>query len=235
MKLSHSRVALALTSTALLSLSSTIVPVSGQNDGICSFGFYNGSYYEIVNDDSFSWTTGREYARRRSICGSTADLAVIKRVEVNAFIMSLLFSCTGVAGAWIGMADVEEEGKFKWVDGTNATYVNWCRGEGPYGPEPNDYENEDHVHIAMNFGGCWNDISDVEGGIMIAGDYSFVVDSLILEYKNVDPACVVRSTVTVSQYPAPTEHLASVSSVRSSTGTVVEDSGAESGVLVKRW
>jgi hypothetical protein len=50
----------------------------------------------------------------------------------------------------IGLSDAEEEGVYRWFDGTLATYTNW-RAE-----EPNNAGNEDCVEISP-YGG-WNDV-----------------------------------------------------------------------------
>ena len=60
---------------------------------------------------------------------------------------------------WIGLSDEQEEGDFRWHDGTPFTYRNW--GEG----QPGDGDDEDYVHITgTNMGSIepasWNDLED---------------------------------------------------------------------------
>ena len=60
---------------------------------------------------------------------------------------------------WIGLSDHQNEGDFRWHDGTPFTYRNW--GEG----QPGDGDDEDYVHITgTNMGSIepatWNDLED---------------------------------------------------------------------------
>ena len=60
---------------------------------------------------------------------------------------------------WIGLSDHQNEGDFRWHDGTPFTYRNW--GEG----QPGDGDDEDYVHITgTNMGtidpATWNDLED---------------------------------------------------------------------------
>ena len=60
---------------------------------------------------------------------------------------------------WIGLSDHQDEGDFRWHDGTPFTYRNW--GEG----QPGDGDDEDYVHITgTNMGSIepatWNDLED---------------------------------------------------------------------------
>lgn len=53
--------------------------------------------------------------------------------------------------AWIGLSDIEEEGKWKWVDGTEVG------GGGFWQPgEPNSEGHEDCAESHSN--GKWNDV-----------------------------------------------------------------------------
>uniref|UniRef100_A0A8C5GUA3 C-type lectin domain-containing protein n=1 Tax=Gouania willdenowi TaxID=441366 RepID=A0A8C5GUA3_GOUWI len=53
---------------------------------------------------------------------------------------------------WNGLTDAENEGVWKWVDGTLLKETSfWCPGE------PNNYKNEDCVEVNFNHRGCWND------------------------------------------------------------------------------
>jgi len=60
---------------------------------------------------------------------------------------------------WIGLSDHQNEGDFRWHDGTPFTYRNW--GDG----QPGDGDDEDYVHITgTNMGSIepasWNDLED---------------------------------------------------------------------------
>ena len=60
---------------------------------------------------------------------------------------------------WIGLADYQNEGDYRWHDGTPFHYRNW--GDS----QPSESESENYVHIAgTNMGnimpGMWNDLDD---------------------------------------------------------------------------
>ena len=60
---------------------------------------------------------------------------------------------------WIGLSDYQNEGDFRWHDGTPFTYRNW--GDG----QPGDGDDEDYIHITgTNMGSIepasWNDLED---------------------------------------------------------------------------
>ena len=60
---------------------------------------------------------------------------------------------------WIGLSDSQEEGDYRWHDGTPFMYRNW--GEG----QPGSGDDEDYVHITgTNMGSIepadWNDLED---------------------------------------------------------------------------
>ena len=60
---------------------------------------------------------------------------------------------------WIGLSDHQNEGDYRWHDGTPFTYRNW--GDG----QPGDGDDEDYVHITgTNMGSIepasWNDLED---------------------------------------------------------------------------
>ena len=60
---------------------------------------------------------------------------------------------------WIGLSDQQDEGDYRWHDGTPFTYRNW--GEG----QPGNGDDEDYVHITgTNMGSIdpasWNDLED---------------------------------------------------------------------------
>lgn len=53
---------------------------------------------------------------------------------------------------WIGLDDIDQEGTFKWSDGTPLDYTYWNDGE------PNNAGNEDCANLPPWTGGRWNDL-----------------------------------------------------------------------------
>uniref|UniRef100_A0A8C4YL92 C-type lectin domain-containing protein n=1 Tax=Gopherus evgoodei TaxID=1825980 RepID=A0A8C4YL92_9SAUR len=65
--------------------------------------------------------------------------------------------------AYLGMSDVQTEGKFLYLNGGPVTYTNWETGE------PNNNKNEDCV--AMYSNGKWNDIDCSNSEILIICEF----------------------------------------------------------------
>ncbi|XP_052425433.1 CD209 antigen-like protein C isoform X2 [Carassius gibelio] len=80
--------------------------------------------YEMKN-----WDESRRYCRERG-----TDLIIINNGQEHDFVKNIC----GSDHFWIGLTDVEVEGRWKWVDGSTLTYRFWASGE------PNNYQgNED--------------------------------------------------------------------------------------------
>ncbi|XP_039533070.1 C-type lectin domain family 17, member A-like isoform X1 [Pimephales promelas] len=89
--------------------------------------YYKSSFYYMPNETK-SWNESRRDCRERG-----ADLIIINNREEQDFVKNM----TGKAVVWIGLTDSVEEGKWKWVDGTNMTSSFWgSAGSGVPG-EPN--------------------------------------------------------------------------------------------------
>ncbi len=57
-------------------------------------------------------------------------------------------------GVWLGANDLEAEGRFIWAaTGQHITYSNWD------GKNPNNWREEDCVHLLTSNNGRWNDIN----------------------------------------------------------------------------
>ncbi|XP_025763423.1 C-type lectin domain family 4 member M-like [Oreochromis niloticus] len=104
--------------------------------------YFRGSFYYISYIKK-SWSDSREDCLQRG-----ADLVIISSIEEQNFIR--LFR----RNTWIGLSDTEEEGTWKWVDGTllNSSFRYWRTGE------PNSLRDEDcGVMVANDEENCWND------------------------------------------------------------------------------
>ncbi|XP_052425261.1 CD209 antigen-like protein C [Carassius gibelio] len=88
----------------------------------------NQSSLYFFSSETKSWNESRRYCRERK-----ADLIIINNKEEQDFVKNIC----GSDHFWIGLTDVEEEGRWKWVDGSTLTSGFWKSGE------PNNQGNED--------------------------------------------------------------------------------------------
>ncbi|KAM6968903.1 uncharacterized protein LKV04_017706 [Tautogolabrus adspersus] len=101
-----------------------------------------------------SWQEAREFCKKQG-----GDLAVIDSREKHLAVSELINNYNNLAGYmalsgfWIGLRDVEEEGTWKWLDGTRLTDSFWNTGE------PNNQGNEDcaATYPRSNPFFAWND------------------------------------------------------------------------------
>uniref|UniRef100_A0A672Y7T9 C-type lectin domain-containing protein n=1 Tax=Sphaeramia orbicularis TaxID=375764 RepID=A0A672Y7T9_9TELE len=108
----------------------------------CAAGWqlFNSSCY-FFSRVTGSWETGRRDCR---INGT--DLVIVNSTEEQNFISRFN------KNSWIGLSDLEEEGTWKWVDGSPLTQQYWSQGE------PNHVHDEDCVHMHSSTG-LWADVS----------------------------------------------------------------------------
>ena len=76
------------------------------------------------------------------------DLASIPNQATNDFILSLFHNPSGIQ--WIGGYDYDEEGVWKWLDGTPWQYQNWNTDQ------PSNLNKEDFLAIDLRTG-KWSD------------------------------------------------------------------------------
>uniref|UniRef100_A0A668A7N4 C-type lectin domain-containing protein n=1 Tax=Myripristis murdjan TaxID=586833 RepID=A0A668A7N4_9TELE len=110
----------------------------------CSDGWihFSSSCY-FISSESKSWNASRQDCLRRG-----ADLVIINSREENVRGLEIRL--------WIGLSDLETEGKWKWLDGSSLSYTYWGPGE----PNSDGGKNEDcgeiRFHDRRN---RWNDES----------------------------------------------------------------------------
>ncbi|KAG5260883.1 hypothetical protein AALO_G00297610 [Alosa alosa] len=96
-----------------------------------------------VSSEKRSWQESRD-----SCLNMGADLIVVNDIEEQKFLLPY-------KNVWIGLSDTDNEGVWKWVDGTPLTIKYWAPGE------PNNAGNEDCAEISSNAANpmkAWNDV-----------------------------------------------------------------------------
>ncbi|XP_034156882.2 C-type lectin domain family 4 member M-like [Pangasianodon hypophthalmus] len=83
--------------------------------------FSSKPYY--ISSERKTWTESRQDCRGRG-----ADLMIINSKEEQDFVENL--SKSKNYGFYIGLSDLDNEGVFKWVDGTSMTTAYWSSGNG---------------------------------------------------------------------------------------------------------
>ncbi|XP_073729806.1 uncharacterized protein [Misgurnus anguillicaudatus] len=81
--------------------------------------YYQSSLY-FISSDWKTWTESRRYCKERG-----ADLIIINNKEEQDFINKN----SGKDNLWIGLSDSDEEGRWKWVDGSTQSSRFWASGE----------------------------------------------------------------------------------------------------------
>ncbi|XP_051240815.1 CD209 antigen-like protein E [Dicentrarchus labrax] len=114
----------------------------------------------LMNSVCYYFSKGiiKTWQKSRDFCQMYGgDLLVIdSKDKENTTVTHLVDSLNPTTwGFWVGLSDNNEEGTWKWVDGTILVEGYWRDGE------PNDVGNEDCavVHPEENFFQAWNDVS----------------------------------------------------------------------------
>ncbi|XP_072922847.1 alpha-N-acetylgalactosamine-specific lectin-like isoform X2 [Hemitrygon akajei] len=120
--------------------------------GPCDENWFN---YSLLNScyrffsDRKTWEEAQDFCNQDQCCG---QLASVYSAEHNTFISNVIkFVKQSRPKAWIGLNDICKEGNFTWIDGTDYTYSDWNRDQ------PDNYKNEDCVHIHHGGSSKWND------------------------------------------------------------------------------
>uniref|UniRef100_A0A8C1T489 C-type lectin domain-containing protein n=1 Tax=Cyprinus carpio TaxID=7962 RepID=A0A8C1T489_CYPCA len=92
--------------------------------------YYQSSLY-FISSEIKNWTESRRYCTERA-----ADLIIINNTEEQ--VCDFVKNISGISDRfWIGLTDIEVEGRWKWVDGSNITSGFWALGE------PNSYQGKE--------------------------------------------------------------------------------------------
>uniref|UniRef100_A0A8C4EQW8 C-type lectin domain-containing protein n=1 Tax=Dicentrarchus labrax TaxID=13489 RepID=A0A8C4EQW8_DICLA len=103
----------------------------------------------LLSTESGTWDKAREDCRNRG-----ADLVVIDSEEEEMFLFGLAKKQT-----WIGLTDREEEGTWKWIDGTPLTLKYWAPNQPDNGGGDSKWGEEDCAQIRDDDNTHWNDLS----------------------------------------------------------------------------
>ncbi|KAM9309131.1 uncharacterized protein KZ484_025221 [Pholidichthys leucotaenia] len=108
---------------------------------VCQQGwitFNNKCYYVSKASETKNWEKSRLDCQQKG-----ANLVIITSKDEHDFVSKFH------QNIWIGLSDKQQEGKWKWVDGSDLVQGFWKSGE------PNNAGNEDCAEISA---GKWNDI-----------------------------------------------------------------------------
>uniref|UniRef100_A0A8C2BRF3 C-type lectin domain-containing protein n=1 Tax=Cyprinus carpio TaxID=7962 RepID=A0A8C2BRF3_CYPCA len=103
---------------------------------------YQSSLY-FISSETKNWTESRRYCRERA-----ADLIIINNTEEQDFVKIV----SGGSEVWIGLTDIEVEGRWKWDDGSTLTSEFW------ESEEPNSYQGKEE-DCAITRSSGWADFS----------------------------------------------------------------------------
>ncbi|XP_073730324.1 uncharacterized protein [Misgurnus anguillicaudatus] len=98
--------------------------INGLLTGRCDGWIYYQSSLYFISTEKKSWTESRRYCIERG-----ADLIIINNKEEQDFFKNR----SETDSIWIGLSDSDEEGRWKWVDGSTLTTSFWDRANEPNG------------------------------------------------------------------------------------------------------
>uniref|UniRef100_A0A671P928 C-type lectin domain-containing protein n=1 Tax=Sinocyclocheilus anshuiensis TaxID=1608454 RepID=A0A671P928_9TELE len=134
------------------------------------FLFTDQSCLYYFSSEKKSWTESRKYCREKG-----ADLIIINnREEQVSEIYCVCLKWSDNNRVWIGLTDSDEEGTWKWVDGSTLTSGFWMFGE------PSGHRRE---NCALTVVGEWADHPCTE-------EYNWMCEKRKIAYKP-PPICLV--------------------------------------------
>jgi hypothetical protein len=123
--------------------------LAAQASALIHLGTYNGHDYYVSETTMDVFSARALAAATGASMSRPAYLAAINDAAEQAW----LTTATSQWGlVWIGLSDEDVEGVWKWDSGEPFTFANWAPGE------PNNFGEEDYVHMNWAGPGLWNDI-----------------------------------------------------------------------------
>jgi len=86
-----------------------------------------------------------------ALLGCCSMGAVLASVNSQAD-QDIVFSLAGSTGAWLGLSDFLDEGKFSWTDGSDVSFTNWRPGQ------PNNNNINQHC-LWLRTDSFWDDVT----------------------------------------------------------------------------
>lgn len=137
------------------------------------FNFQGHTYSFVLLPKN--WASASAYATQQGahlaiVTSSAENTAIFENAKSSIPAATLTTAEDGgdAAYLWLGASDIATEGTWKWTDDSAVSgYTAW--GKGPYGTEPDNYDNQDSLALGMTawpapsggigVAGQWNDIS----------------------------------------------------------------------------
>ena len=135
---------------------------------------YKNKFYKVIKEIK-SWTEAEKVCQKIG-----GHLAMPKTNDELNFIISIAKKYN-FNGLWIGGTDQEQEGIWKWADGSTIVNNNWNSGE------PNNLNGNEHymeIYTSGDAAGKWNDLADTNVGAISGFICEFT--GTISVYKQVD-------------------------------------------------
>ena len=127
-----------------ISVKRTPAPVEPDRDGAWVMNPSNGHAYRSIHCER------REDAQAEAMSEGAYLVSINDAAE-----QEWLVTVFGTAPYWIGLADSEKEGKWRWMNGDPVTYTNWAPAE----PSDSDHGEEDHVFMGLTPDGKWYNVA----------------------------------------------------------------------------
>ncbi|MDE0299163.1 MAG: sigma-70 family RNA polymerase sigma factor [Candidatus Poribacteria bacterium] len=126
-----------------ISIKPTPAPVEPDRDGAWVMNPSNGHAYRSIHCES------REDAQAEAMSEGAYLVSISGAAE-----QEWLVNVFGTAPYWIGLADSEKEGEWKWMNGDPVTYRNWAPAE----PSDSDHGEGDYVFMGLTPDGKWYNV-----------------------------------------------------------------------------
>ncbi|XP_070572120.1 EGF-like repeat and discoidin I-like domain-containing protein 3 [Ptychodera flava] len=120
---------------------------AGQHACESGWDYFNGKCYYAYQSPLYT------YQEARTVCIALGgSLAKINNLEEDLWLRGYSGLSANKFNMWLGANDIEQEGVWKWEDGTQITYSDW------YANQPNNGGGiEDCLHFYKEWDGKWND------------------------------------------------------------------------------